>query len=585
MSSIQQWIHSLEEGKGSRVLKVVAAILAFAFLALVYDLRCFKNFSTPEAMDAAQLARNISEGQGYTTDYIRPLSVHLLQQHQKEGQTITTPHPDLANAPAYPALLAGVMKLVPFNYEINTKTYFGTFRPELWIGILNQTLFFIGVLLVYSLGKRLFDARIGWLAATLFALTELFWRFSVSGLSTMFALVVFLLLCRVLLQIQEHGMATDPNGKKIFLKCLLAGLLLGLLALTRYRFSWLVFPVVMFAGFSLRQAQVRNCAAIVLAGALVVAPWLARNYSLSGTLFGTAGYAVYHQTTAFPGNSIERAIEPDQQMGLFEVNDVMHKISVNARETLRHLPSLGGSWLTAFFLVGLLIPFQRTRLTAMRFFVLFSLFVLLVVQSAGATHTTPAMPEVSHDNLLVLLAPLIFIFGAGMFFILIDRLNLFGFGLRSAAITLFAVIISLPLIFELLPPRKYPSAYPPYHPPMIQHISKHLKADELMMSDIAAAVAWYGDRPCAQLTLNYETAFERLNEHQTINALYLSPATLNQPFLETVYRPLLKKHTTWERFAADSLLYGEIPKGFPLKHARADLLPDHLFLADSERWK
>ncbi|MFN7140580.1 MAG: ArnT family glycosyltransferase, partial [Limisphaerales bacterium] len=554
--------------------------------ALVYDLRCFKNFSTAEAMDSAQVARNIADGNGFTTDYIRPLSLYLVGKHHDDGRALTGAHPDLANGPTYPLLLAGYLKLAPVEYEITPANYTGTYRPEIWIALLNQLLFFISVLLVYFIGKRLFDARVGWLAAILVALTDLFWQFSVSGLSTMLCLAMFLGIVRLLIRLHELGTADFPKNKCLLVTSLFIGLLLGLLCLTRYSFGWLLLPVLFFIGLSLRQAQVRSCLVVLIVFAVTISPWLVRNYQISGTALGTAGYAVYHQTSAFPGDTIERSINPERQFGNFEIRDVGRKIAVNAREAFSNLPLLGGSWLTAFFLVGLLIPFQRNLLSITRIFLLASLLVLLFVQAAGATHTTPTMPQVSAGNLLVLIAPLIFIFGTGLFFILVDRLELFEFGLRSAVVTTFTVIISLPLIFEILPPRKYPSAFPPYHPPLVQHISNHFKTNELIMSDIPEAVAWYGDRPSAALTLNYDTEFLTLNdEFKTVNGLYLSPVTLNKPFLFEMYRPLLKKELAWERFALESLSRGEIPTGFPLKRARADLLPDHLFLADWERWR
>lgn len=585
-AKLQQWIHTLEEGKGSRLVKIVVAILAFAFLAMVYDMRCFKNFSIPEAMDLSQVARNLSEGKGFTTAYIRPLSLHLIEKQKEDGKALAGPHPDLANAPAYPLLLAGYMNVAPFDYEISSKKYFGTFQPEIWIAILNQVLFFVAVLLVYSLGKRLFDPRVGWLAAILFALTELFWQFSVSGLSTMLALVLFLVLMRLLIRIHELGAEVLPQNKRILIKAMTAGLVLGLLCLTRYSFGWLLLPVLAFIGLSLQQAQIRNCVAILFVFLLAISPWLMRNYTVSGTLFGTAGYAVYQQTPAFPGDAVERSVNPNQRFDNFDVKDVARKIVTNARISFSNVPLLGGNWLTAFFLVGLLIPFQRNLLTVSRIFVLLSLLMLLFVQSAGATFTTPTMEEVSGGNLLIIVTPLIFIFGLGLFFTLLDRLELFGFGVRSTMVMVFVFIISLPLVFELLPPREYPSAFPPYSPPLIQHISGYVKTNELMMSDIPAAVAWYGKRPCTMLTLNYEEGFLQLNDNfKTVNAVYLSPQTLNKPFLMEMYRPLLKKDKSWERFALESVSRGEIPSGFPLKHARGDLLPDHLFLADWERWK
>ncbi len=587
MSTLQDWIHTLEEGKGSRVVKIIVAILGFAFLALVYDMRSFRNFSRPEAMDASQVARNISGGKGFTTDYIRPLSVHLILKHQKDPSALKRDHPDLANAPLYPFLLAGYMKALPFDYGISIKNYRGSYQPETWIAILNQFLFFFAVLLIYSIGKRLFDSRVGWLAAILFGLTDLFWQFSVSGLSTMLALVLFLGLVRVLMRIHQLGAEPLVRNNKVLLNAVLAGLLLGLLCMTQYSYGWLLLPALLFVGMSLQQAQVRSFLTVIVVFLLAISPWLARNYSLSGTLFGTAGFSVYQQTVPFPVDTLERSMNPDKQFGQFEVTDVARKVAVNVRGSLVKLPLLGGNWLMALFLVGLLVPVEKRVASISRMFVLTSLLVLLFVQSVGATNGPNDVGEVRLENLLVLLAPLVFVFAVGLFFTLLDRLDLFEFGLRSAIVTFFTVIISLPLILELLPPRRQASAFPPYNPPLIQlQIASLFKTNEFIISDIPAGVAWYGARPCSPLTLNYQEAFLQLNdEFRTVNAVYLSPATLDRPFLFGLYRSLLKKEPSWDRFALESLSRGEIPTGFPLKSARADLLPEHLLLADWDRWR
>src|ERR1017187_1237818 len=115
---IQTTIHKMESGAGQRYVRITAIVLAVAMLALLYDLRAYRNLSTPEGMDAAQLARNISEGKGYTTLCLRPFSLYLVQPHNQAGGTasltnagfdfaqIRTAHPDLANPPVYPVVLA-----------------------------------------------------------------------------------------------------------------------------------------------------------------------------------------------------------------------------------------------------------------------------------------------------------------------------------------------------------------------------------------------------------------------------------------------------------------------------------------------
>src|SRR6187402_1608179 len=121
MVTVQQLIYALEQGPFAHRLR--AAVLGVALLGLgaAYNWLCFRNMNTLEGMDAAQVARNVSEGRGYSTYFIRPLSMHLVQAHNRNlaGTEVTTnrdlaqlntPHPDLANPPLYPTLLAGWMK-------------------------------------------------------------------------------------------------------------------------------------------------------------------------------------------------------------------------------------------------------------------------------------------------------------------------------------------------------------------------------------------------------------------------------------------------------------------------------------------
>ena len=112
---LQEWIHRLEVGGGARYLRILLAVVAFGMLAVVYNTLCFRNLHQREAMDAGQLARNLSEGKGYVTSYVRPLSLALQSQprSQTAGTLLDENHPDISNPPVYPALLAGLLSITP----------------------------------------------------------------------------------------------------------------------------------------------------------------------------------------------------------------------------------------------------------------------------------------------------------------------------------------------------------------------------------------------------------------------------------------------------------------------------------------
>src|SRR5690242_19980825 len=78
-------------------------VMAIAMLAgppllfLFYAKVMFPGLTVPEALDFAQLGRNLSEGRGFVTFFVRPLALHgtnpMLQQ-------------DTIHGPLYPFLLA-----------------------------------------------------------------------------------------------------------------------------------------------------------------------------------------------------------------------------------------------------------------------------------------------------------------------------------------------------------------------------------------------------------------------------------------------------------------------------------------------
>jgi len=162
-------------------------------------------------MDTAQLARNIADGKGYTTSFIRPLSLYLVQRNTEARQAgapvragadfaqIQAPHPDLANPPVYPVMLAGLMKVLPFHFDVETMKKFWSdggrfqrYQPEFLIAVFNEILLLVVMALTFLLARKLFDPAAAWLSALLVLGCALLWRFSVSGLSTLLLMVIFL---------------------------------------------------------------------------------------------------------------------------------------------------------------------------------------------------------------------------------------------------------------------------------------------------------------------------------------------------------------------------------------------------------
>ena len=600
---IQKLIHMSEVGAGSRYLRLLVLGLAVVGLALVYNLRAYRNLATQEAMDSAQLARNIADGKGYTTLFIRPFSLYLVQSHNQAkyaaapattnldfAQIKFNLHPDLANPPVYPVVLAGLMTLRSFRYPVelmkpfwSDNSHFWRYQPDFQIAVFNEVLLLVVVGLTFFLARKLFDVNVAWLAALLTIGCELLWQFSISGLSTLLLMVIFLGLTWCVLRIEEMVCEPQPRPNWLLGLALASGVLTGVGALTRYAFGWTIIPVALFLFFFSGQRRVLHTLAALGAFVVVLIPWVIRNYAVSGTPFGTAGFAIVEGTGLFPRFQLERSVHPDLTHALW-LKLYVTKLLGNAHDILvNDLPRLGGSWVSILFLAGLLLGFRGMAVRRMRYFLLMCLGTFIVVQALGQTQLSNESPGVNSEDLLVLLVPLVFCYGVSFFFTFLEQMKLPVLQLRYAVIAVFAVLSCLPMIFTLLSPKASPVVYPPYYPPDIQHTAGWMKENELMMSDVPWAVAWYGRHQCVWLTLNTQDDFFAINDYlKPVQALYLTPGTMDGKFVSELLR---SGEHSWGSFIALGVLQNQIPQGFPLRNAPTGFLPDRLFLTDRERWK
>ena len=632
MFKFQEYINSIEEGKGAKIIRSAVLLLMLVAVSLVYNINFTRNLTAPEAMDSAQIARNIANGEGFKTQFIRPVAIDMIRQAGNVTEKeLKASFPDITHPPLYPLLLAGWMKLMPFEFEIDLNDIeFQRYQPEILIHLLNQVLFFLALLQLFRLGKQLFDSLVAWCSSLVFIGSELYWQFSASGLSTMFLLVIFLALIKALVRFEEKAgsqLIKDPkanfSGRFFCMSCWI-GVLVGLGCMTRYGFGLLIIPIAVFIVWFGGSYRWRAIIFAFLAFLIVILPWIGRNIYLSGNAFGTSSLAMYAQTYEFPEDTIERTLffdlneledarsngdnVPNQsvadRVGFWSIAD---KLSRNLRQLLlTDLPAFSGGWFAVICLIGLVVPFRNPRLHRLRVFLLLSLVILAIGQALGRTHLSDAestltelirrplgkvglaelSPNLSGDNLIVILGPVSFLFGAGLFFSLLDQWKVNLPEMRFAGCSLIVLSSSLPLLLSFLLPKPYPVADPPYHPARIQYLKsipkehglEELKSDNLFMSDLPWALAWYGNQDSIWITRRVQPDFYQINdEFRPVKALYFTEMTTDQRYVSRVFAP---NTSNWERFVLAIQLNKYLPDGFPLLGVEDAFSPRQWMLFD-----
>jgi hypothetical protein len=422
---------------------------------------------------------------------------------------------------------------------------FMRYKPEFHIAIFNQILFLLVVALTFFITKKLCDFQAASLAAALTLGSELLWKFSVSGLSTMLLLVIFMSLVWCLVKADELAGAEQPKPGRLLLNAAVIGLLMGAGMLTRYSFGWLILPVAGFLAWSGGGRRISLAATAGLVFVLVVTPWIVRNYLVSGTLLGTAGYACLEGTPRFQGNWLMQSLNPNLAGGRW-VMPCLKKVLGNVHYIFQGELLLAWGWGGVLFFAGLLLGWRNATAQRLRYFTVASLGVLILAEGLARTNWSIVSPDINTENLLVLLTPLVNIFGVGFFLTLLDRIP--RVALRYVAMVLVLGIACGPLAWTAFT-KTSPRVYPPYYPPEIQQVASWMDPDELMMSDVPWAVAWYGEKQCVWMTLNARYNFFDLNDNvKPVHALYLTSFTLDARLLNESARG---SEDSWARFALD----------------------------------
>jgi len=566
----QEFIHWLELGAGARWIRLAAVLLGTLALSVLIAFKQFHGPVSERTLAQADIGRQLAAGEGFSTLVNYPQTVAVLRAQGRRFDA-AQPYPDLHHAPLYPLVIAGALRVLP---AVTRDGLFAQapvppdgFAADYFLLGLNLVFLWLAAWLTFALAKRLFGPPAGWLAAVALLLSVSIWQQTVVVNGTPLLMVLGLLAFHTWLSVEDSA---DTSGRARWCWLGTLGAICGLLFLGDYAAGGLVLVALGYAAWRLIGRDRWVALALIAAGFLLVAsPWLVRNLRLTGSPLALAGQELALKAGDSTSEPASFRATLSDTAPVLSLNKLGNKVLTTLQETVKNrLWSGGAFWFAAFFVVGWLYGFRAPAANRLRWVFTIAFAVLLLAQSA--------LDSGEGERLVATwCAPLVIVFGAGFFFVLLASNAGLAAWPRATALALL-VLQALPLAHDALEPRRIHFQYPPYFPGLFSGMKNELTRRDAtgrfgLMADVPAGVAWYGrTRVWAQPPKLRD--FYAITLDQPIGELLLTPRTLDRPFfselnarstLPGALSAVPNRFGEWGEIYG-GLLTGQLPREFPL---------------------
>ncbi len=563
--------------KRSPIIFYIILTLTFVFATLEM-LGGFRGLGSLEAMDQAQIARNISLGRGNTSNFIRPLvfndlanasGLHIDKSEeelkhiillkddmqfklQKEGQVAASDKlslPYIANtqyAPLYIWMEAGIFKtlnILGADLWANMSDGQMIYTADRILAILSCLFFIASVILSYTLLVRLFDPTIALFSCIFMIISSTFLSYAISGLPIMFMLFLFTIACHNLLTAIEK----DQSKESAMLPMCIVGICFALICITGWLGLWPLVGLLVFITYHFKSKPI-YLVPIIVSVLLAISPVFYLNYQASGSIAGSAIYSIY---TSFLGDDsiVYRAIN-SSDVGM-QVGTIFNTFFTQVLTRIEDLyDQLGKIILAPVFFLALFHTFKIKATQSMKW----ALLIMWAFTFIGVSLFTP-IDQLSSGQLQLLFSVLFS--GYGLAFILVLAARLPEKRQKLARIMVFSVVLiftALPFILTVpdkvaIGQRLMESGRPLWPPYFAYGLNKTLdentKQNDIILSDQPWAVAWYANRPALWVPKQMDQ-YKKINQllnlkHQHVAGLLVSPSSIMD-------EPLPKVQQTYGEF-------------------------------------
>ena len=442
--------------------------------------------------------------------------------------------PDTYNFPLNPLVNAVVLRPIKRWWPMGPTDL--VYVGDRAIAAAGVAFFLASIFVLFFLVRSLFDRKIAWLTAGLVLVSDMMWRFSISGLPQM--LMLFLFTLALLLLHWAFLAREDQRTGRMLLLISGTAILLGLMTLAQPMAAWIFLG---FLGFVFLWFKPRAVSGLLVFFHYlgVVAPSLVRNYLVSGNPLGLGIFAILDGTTGSE-LSFMSTLQPD----LTAFGAVRAKLRGGLTSQFENLFGyLGYGVAAAAFFFSLLHIFKRRETNLYRW----ALVLMWIFAALGMAFFAPR-GTVSANQLHMLFLPLFSAYGIAFLLVLWNRLDLRLPFARKVFLGVVFALTALPMAINLLTAPAQRVHWPPYIPPFINSVANWMDPGEVLCSDMPWATAWYGGRLTLLLPATIKQ-FIDIHDYKylggPVNGIYFTPVSGNRPWLTQIAKGEYREWATF----------------------------------------
>ncbi len=494
------------------VLRIILATLVLG-LSLFKLIVTYQGLNQPVAMDQAQIARQVARGNGFSTQFLRPMelktaaAMHGQAKEAADQALDLNAFKDTNHPPLNICALAVALKVTGCDRFESTRMVMNkdnVYWPDRVVAATSLTFFLIALVLGYMLIRRLFDELIAVTTVALLALSELMLQYALSGLPQPLMLCCFLGSLHFLLTAIDSQQKAE--SKSVWLNLCLCFVCTALLCLTSWLGIWVALGLILFCAAYFRPYGATAIPGILIIGLALTAS-LMGNSEETGKMAGNAFYAL-HNCFGSGEDLVQRSTSP-AALPLNATHFTMRLVGATFDQIGTVYAAMGGIVVAPFFLLCLFNRYKRTGTEAIKW-ATFCMWALACVGMAiyGVTSLLHA------SQLMPLFTPLFTAYGIALTLNILARMKLNDRAntARSVTIALIllassgAFILNLPLEIHRgiwLSNLAHPH-YPPYYPAALNAYSQEKDKEvslvdksneqDIIVTDQPWAVAWYSNR-------------------------------------------------------------------------------------------